>query len=152
MYCNVLRERLSEDRQNIPCATLKGRGSWVNSIYLWFWVWRSTETSVLNPWPRHWGRYNCSIRSLQIRNWPQNHRGRMGRRDIARMSLPSKLKRAPKLCSWWLHIESTCWCVQARFLGMETKLCLLFFFSWYVQSYLIMYLKPWTYVLKKYVS
>jgi hypothetical protein len=26
---NVLREGLSEDSQNIPCATLKRRGSWV---------------------------------------------------------------------------------------------------------------------------
>ncbi len=34
MY-NVLRESLSEDSQNIPCATLKRRGSWVMSIYLW---------------------------------------------------------------------------------------------------------------------
>ncbi len=31
--CNVLRESLSEDGQNIPCATLKSRGSWVISIY-----------------------------------------------------------------------------------------------------------------------
>ncbi len=27
--CNLLRESLSEDSQNIPCATLKRRGSWV---------------------------------------------------------------------------------------------------------------------------
>jgi hypothetical protein len=27
--CNVLRESLSVDSQNIPCATLKRRGSWV---------------------------------------------------------------------------------------------------------------------------
>ncbi len=26
--CNVLHESLSEDSQNIPCATLKRRGSW----------------------------------------------------------------------------------------------------------------------------
>jgi hypothetical protein len=26
MYCNVLRESLSVDSQNIPCATLKRRG------------------------------------------------------------------------------------------------------------------------------
>jgi hypothetical protein len=31
---NVLRESLSEDSQNIPCATLKSRGSWVISVYL----------------------------------------------------------------------------------------------------------------------
>ena len=31
---NVLRESLSEDSQNIPCATLKRRESWVISIYL----------------------------------------------------------------------------------------------------------------------
>ncbi len=33
--CNVLRESLSEDNQNIPCATLKRRESWVISIYHW---------------------------------------------------------------------------------------------------------------------
>ena len=32
--CNVLRESLSEDSQNIPCATLKKMGSWVISVYL----------------------------------------------------------------------------------------------------------------------
>ncbi len=32
--CNVLRESLSEDGQNIPCATLKRRGSWVIFIHL----------------------------------------------------------------------------------------------------------------------
>ncbi len=31
--CNVLRESLSVDSQNIPCATLKRRGSWVIFIY-----------------------------------------------------------------------------------------------------------------------
>ncbi len=33
--CNVLRESLSVDSQNIPCATLQRRGSWVISVYLW---------------------------------------------------------------------------------------------------------------------
>jgi hypothetical protein len=33
--CNVLCESLSVDSQNIPCATLKRRGSWVISVYLW---------------------------------------------------------------------------------------------------------------------
>jgi hypothetical protein len=33
--CNVLRESRSVDSQNIPCATLKRRGSWVISKYLW---------------------------------------------------------------------------------------------------------------------
>jgi hypothetical protein len=33
--CNVLRESLSVDCQNIPCATLKRKGSGVISIYLW---------------------------------------------------------------------------------------------------------------------
>ncbi len=33
--CNVLREILSVDNKNIPCATLKRRGSWVISVYLW---------------------------------------------------------------------------------------------------------------------
>jgi hypothetical protein len=33
--CNVLRESLSCDCQNIPCAKLKRRGSWVIPIYLW---------------------------------------------------------------------------------------------------------------------
>jgi hypothetical protein len=31
---NVLRESLSVDSQNIPCVTLKRRGSWVISVYL----------------------------------------------------------------------------------------------------------------------
>jgi hypothetical protein len=31
-YCNVLRESLSVDSQNIPCAPLKRRGSWVISV------------------------------------------------------------------------------------------------------------------------
>jgi hypothetical protein len=30
--CNVLRESRSEDSQNIPCAALKKRGSWVISV------------------------------------------------------------------------------------------------------------------------
>ncbi len=34
--CNVLRESLSEDSQNIPCATLKRRWSWV--IFKWLWL------------------------------------------------------------------------------------------------------------------
>ncbi len=38
--CNVLRESLSEDCQNIPCATLKRKGSWVISIYLWWYRYR----------------------------------------------------------------------------------------------------------------
>ncbi len=34
--CNELRESLSVvDSQNIPCATLKRRGSWIISVYLW---------------------------------------------------------------------------------------------------------------------
>jgi hypothetical protein len=33
MYCG--RVSLSVDSQNIPCATLKRRGSWVISVYLW---------------------------------------------------------------------------------------------------------------------
>jgi hypothetical protein len=33
--CNVLRKSLSGDSQNIPCATLKRKGSWVIFIYLW---------------------------------------------------------------------------------------------------------------------
>jgi hypothetical protein len=36
--CNVLRESLSVDSQIIPCATLKRRGSWVISVYLWSMV------------------------------------------------------------------------------------------------------------------
>ncbi len=32
---NVLRESLSKDSQNIPCAALKKRGSWVISVYIW---------------------------------------------------------------------------------------------------------------------
>jgi hypothetical protein len=37
------------------------------------------------------------------------------------------------------YIESTCCCVQARFLGMETKI--LFSLLWYIQRYLKKYLK-----------
>jgi hypothetical protein len=37
--CNVLRESLSVDSQNIPCATLKRRRSWVVSVYLWANYW-----------------------------------------------------------------------------------------------------------------
>jgi hypothetical protein len=33
--CNVLRESHSVDSQNIPCATLNKRGSWVISVNLW---------------------------------------------------------------------------------------------------------------------
>jgi hypothetical protein len=32
--CNVLRESLFVDSQNIPCATLNRKGSWVISVYL----------------------------------------------------------------------------------------------------------------------
>ncbi len=35
------------------------------------------------------------------------------------------------------YIESTCCCVQARFLGMET--IILFSLLWYIQHYLMMY-------------
>ncbi len=35
--CSVLRESLSEDSQNLPCAAQKRRGSWVISIHLGFW-------------------------------------------------------------------------------------------------------------------
>jgi hypothetical protein len=39
--CNVLLESLSEDSQNIPCATLKRKGSWVIFIpvHLWLCTW-----------------------------------------------------------------------------------------------------------------
>jgi hypothetical protein len=33
--CNVIRQNLSEDSQDIPCAPLTRRGSWVISVYLW---------------------------------------------------------------------------------------------------------------------
>jgi hypothetical protein len=41
--------------------------------------------------------------------------------EIARISLPSQLERTREG-----YIESTCCCVQARFLGMETKNSFLF--------------------------
>ncbi len=48
---NVLRESLSEDSQNIPCATLKRRGSWVISVYLWFFrFFIINDISVLAAW------------------------------------------------------------------------------------------------------
>jgi hypothetical protein len=33
--CNILRESLSVDSQNIPCVRLKRRGPWVISVYFW---------------------------------------------------------------------------------------------------------------------
>ncbi len=36
--CNVLRESIFVDSQNVPCATRKRRGSWVISIYLRYFV------------------------------------------------------------------------------------------------------------------
>jgi hypothetical protein len=46
--CNVLRESPSVDSQNIPCATLKRRGSWVISVYLC----RMLCTQKDNSWGR----------------------------------------------------------------------------------------------------
>jgi hypothetical protein len=45
--CNVLRESLSEDSQNIPWATLKRRGLWVISVYLWQGVTKRCRLSLL---------------------------------------------------------------------------------------------------------
>ncbi len=43
---NVLSESLSEDSQNIPCATLKSGGpTWVISIYLWI---RQINVTICN--------------------------------------------------------------------------------------------------------
>jgi hypothetical protein len=47
--CNVLRESLSEGSQNIPCATLKRRGSYVISVYLW--VRPNEQQRRFNEWP-----------------------------------------------------------------------------------------------------
>jgi hypothetical protein len=61
--CNVLYESLSVDSQNIPCATLKRRGSWVISVYLWpnpkkkHGVW----------WPYSGADYNLSLCPIQSR-------------------------------------------------------------------------------------
>ncbi len=50
-------------------------------------------------------------------------------------------KNVSALFSWSLHLardgftESTCCCVRARFLGMETKL--LFSLLWYIQCYFL---------------
>jgi hypothetical protein len=41
------------------------------------------------------------------------------------------------------YIEFTCCCVQAKFVGMETKI--LYSLLWYIQRYFIMYLKLLTY-------
>jgi hypothetical protein len=43
LQSTVLRESLSVDSQNIPCATLKGRGSWVISVNLWDSLTRYTD-------------------------------------------------------------------------------------------------------------
>jgi hypothetical protein len=47
IQCNVLRESLSVDSQNIPCATLKRRGSWVISVYPWIPIILLTRTGRL---------------------------------------------------------------------------------------------------------
>jgi hypothetical protein len=51
-YCNVLRESLSEGSQNIPCATLKRRGSWVISLYIYdadYLLFETVTISVSEP-------------------------------------------------------------------------------------------------------
>jgi hypothetical protein len=56
--CNVLRESLSVDSPNIPCATLKRRRSWVISVYLWIRE-KETEWGGGGGAVSHW-LYNCS--------------------------------------------------------------------------------------------
>ncbi len=62
----VLRKSLSVDSQNIPCATLKRRGSWVISVYLWllrlssYWrVSMSPATKILSY--RNYGQIFCVL-------------------------------------------------------------------------------------------
>jgi hypothetical protein len=69
-----------------------------------------------------------------------DHRGDKGRKKQKEFTyLPSHLELHHNLAHVG-YTESTCCCVQARFLGMETKI--LFALLWYMQYYLIMYLKP----------
>jgi hypothetical protein len=63
--CYLLRESLSVDSQNIPCATLKRRGWWVISVKLWYpQSTQSTKVSLQSselglPHPTtQWGRCN----------------------------------------------------------------------------------------------
>ncbi len=56
----------------------------------------------------------------------RTHRGDRGRGEKEGVSLPSQLEHTPQLGSWWLMV-------------METKV--LFSLLWYIQCYLILYLK-----------
>jgi hypothetical protein len=49
MKCSVLRESLSVDSQNIPCGTLKRRGSWVISTYISISLCRPIVRLVIRP-------------------------------------------------------------------------------------------------------
>ncbi len=48
--CKVPRESLSVDSQNIPCATLKRRGSWdwAISVYIWYFLTQLYETLIFH--------------------------------------------------------------------------------------------------------
>ncbi len=70
-------------------------------------------------------------------------------RDLPTTGVEEKEKEFLCPLSWSIHhnmardgyIESTCCCVQVRFLVMETKIL----FPLYIHHNLIMYLKLWTY-------
>ncbi len=73
--CNVLRESLCEESQNIPCATLKRRGSWFISIHFWLCPWLKAcnlEACALCAWLYNaWGVKACDFsrgrgRELQL--------------------------------------------------------------------------------------
>ncbi len=64
--CNVLRESLSEDSQNIPCATLKKKGSWVISLFIYLIT--SQETPRTPLWTTIWrGTRTCRTRRPSLR-------------------------------------------------------------------------------------
>ncbi len=70
------------------------------------------------------------------------HRGEKCRGETEGVYLPSQLERTPQHGLWWLRRVHLLLC-QARFLGIETKIL---FLLWYLQRYLIMYLKLRTYL------
>jgi hypothetical protein len=61
--CIVLRESLSVDSQNIPCATLKRRWSWVFSVYLWM---RPSISPALAGAAQLWAAGNSSCWYIRI--------------------------------------------------------------------------------------
>ncbi len=63
--CNLLRESHSVDSQNIPCATLKRKGSWlisvryISSVYICFWKFQPITDRWLGR-VKYLGRIHCT--------------------------------------------------------------------------------------------